>query len=61
MKICRYNDNRIGLVLDGKKLVDVSDALETLPNIKWPASLGDHFIANLETMRSEIDVTFDGR
>ena len=56
MKICRYNDNRIGLVLDGEKLIDVSDALETLPNIKWPAPLGDHFIANLETMRSEIDV-----
>ena len=56
MKICRYNDDRIGLVLDAESLIDVSDALDTLPDIKWPAPLGDHFIANLETMCSEIEV-----
>ena len=56
MKICRYNDDRIGLVLDAESLIDVSDALDTLPDIKWPAPLGDHFISNLETMCSEIEV-----
>ena len=56
MKICRYNDDRLGLVLDAESLIDVSDALDSLPDIKWPAPLGDHFIANLETMCSEIEV-----
>ena len=56
MKICRYNDDRIGLVVDEERLIDVSDALDSLPDIKWPAPLGDHFIANLETMCSEIEV-----
>ena len=46
MKICRYNDDRIGLVVDEERLIDVSDALKTLPDIKWPAPLGDHFIGD---------------
>ena len=56
MKICRYNDDRLGLVLDAESLNDVSDALDSLPDIKWPAPLGDHFIANLKRIFSVIEV-----
>ena len=34
MKICRYNDDRIGLVLDAESLIDVSDDLGDFSQIK---------------------------
>ncbi len=50
MKICRYDDNRIGLV-DGDQIRDVTSVLDQLPPLKWPVTPGDHFIANLAMLR----------
>ena len=48
MKICRFNDNRLGLV-DGDEVLDVSPALDLIPPMRYPAPLGDqlavHFAA----------------
>ena len=54
MKICRFDDDRIGLVQEDKSVLDVTGALDVLPLIKWPVPLGDAFILNLESIPSEM-------
>lgn len=46
MKICRYDDNRVGIV-EGDSLRDVTEALSALPSLRWPVPPGDQLIANL--------------
>ena len=47
MKICRFNDDRLGVVSDDK-VYDVTDALERLPLRRWPEPPGDQLIANFD-------------
>ncbi len=54
MKICRYDDDRLGLVQDDQVL-DVTDALKAIPPITWPAPLGDALVANLPAVMAEIE------
>tara|TARA_B100000408_G_scaffold100198_1_gene77478 strand:+ start:1078 stop:1938 length:861 start_codon:yes stop_codon:yes gene_type:complete len=54
MKICRFDDDRIGLVQEDQSVLDVTGALDVLPLMKWPVPLGDAFILNLETLTSEM-------
>ena len=54
MKICRFDDDRIGLVQEDKSVLDVTGVLEILPPMKWPVPLGDAFILNLESLTPEI-------
>jgi 2-keto-4-pentenoate hydratase/2-oxohepta-3-ene-1,7-dioic acid hydratase in catechol pathway len=49
MKICRYNDDRLGIV-EGEEVVDVTAALDVIPQSRWPAPLGDGLIANLDAV-----------
>lgn len=49
MKICRFNGNRLGLIVDGV-VRDVTSALGGLPVQPWPLPLGDLLIANLESV-----------
>jgi 2-keto-4-pentenoate hydratase/2-oxohepta-3-ene-1,7-dioic acid hydratase in catechol pathway len=53
MKICRYNDNRLGLV-EGDKILDVTAALDSLPAYKYPFPRTDQLIANLEMLKGRI-------
>lgn len=46
MKICRYNDNRLGIVEKGQ-VKDVTNVLTLLPALRWPLEHGDHFVRNL--------------
>ena len=46
MKICRFNDNRLGLI-EGDQIIDVTPALDVIPAMHYPAPLGDQLIANL--------------
>lgn len=54
MKICRYNNNRLGLV-EGDQVFDVSAALDVLPQVSWPLPVGDllflHFDEVLAAVR----------
>ena len=50
MKICRFNNNKLGL-LDGTTIIDVSSALDTLPPLNWPCPMGDHLIRNWKTIQ----------
>jgi 2,4-diketo-3-deoxy-L-fuconate hydrolase len=55
MKICWYDDNRLGLVRQGV-VCDVSDALKVLPAAHYPGGgKGDLLIANLPEVRREVE------
>src|SRR3954468_9604003 len=54
MKICRFNDNRLGLVADDG-VRDVSAALAKLPSSSYPFPRHDVFIAQLDSLRPEIE------
>jgi 2,4-didehydro-3-deoxy-L-rhamnonate hydrolase len=47
MKICRYDNNRLGIVEDGEVL-DVTKALAEIPEQHWPIAQGDPLIANFK-------------
>jgi len=51
MRLCRYDDDRLGLVRGGEVL-DVSPALEAIPSQRWPLRQGDPLIANLAAVRA---------
>jgi len=53
LKICRYNDNRLGLV-EGDRIRDVTHALSTLPMHRWPLPLGDQLIENIGLIQHQI-------
>lgn len=50
MQICRFNDNRLGLV-EGGVVKDVSTALDALPSARYPLPDYDPLIANLPKLR----------
>jgi 2-keto-4-pentenoate hydratase/2-oxohepta-3-ene-1,7-dioic acid hydratase in catechol pathway len=54
MKLCRFDDNRIGLVR-GHDVHDVTAVLDALPPLRWPAPFGDHLIAHLDGLRPQME------
>jgi 2,4-didehydro-3-deoxy-L-rhamnonate hydrolase len=46
MKLCRFGNNKLGLV-EGDEVLDVSEALATLPALHYPMPLGDLLIRHL--------------
>lgn len=58
MRICRFHDNRLGLVLGGE-IRDVTAALDVLPAVRWPVPRGDLMIANLNALRARIEEIAD--
>lgn len=53
MRICRFNDNRLGVVL-GDEVADVSAVIDELPSLRWPLPHGDAFIAALPKLRTRM-------
>ena len=56
MKICRYDDGRIGLV-QGDAVRDVTAVLEMLGTFTYPLPKYDPFIARLGSLRERIEET----
>ena len=50
MRLCRFNDNRLGIVL-GDRIADVTEALEVIPACGYPPPAYDALIANLDVVR----------
>jgi len=46
MKLCRYDNNRLGIVR-GDEVLDVTQALSVIPEQRWPVAQGDPLIMNL--------------
>jgi 2-keto-4-pentenoate hydratase/2-oxohepta-3-ene-1,7-dioic acid hydratase in catechol pathway len=59
MRLCRYDDDRIGLVR-GRNVHDVSGILDALPPLRYPVPFGDHLIANLDALRERMERLADG-
>ena len=54
MKICRFDDNRLGLIAeDGIR--DVTSALSRLPPVSYPFPRHDALIAHLDALKPEIE------
>jgi 2-keto-4-pentenoate hydratase/2-oxohepta-3-ene-1,7-dioic acid hydratase in catechol pathway len=49
MKLCRFNDNRLGVV-EGETVKDVTTALDVLPQVCYPFPGHDALIANLASV-----------
>jgi 2-keto-4-pentenoate hydratase/2-oxohepta-3-ene-1,7-dioic acid hydratase in catechol pathway len=54
MKICRYDDNRLGLVA-GDGIRDVTSVLAKLPQASYPFPRHDVLVAELDRLRPEIE------
>lgn len=54
MRLCFFNDNRLGLI-DGESILDVSKALESLQGGRYPFTCSDLFIEQLDALRPHID------
>jgi 2,4-diketo-3-deoxy-L-fuconate hydrolase len=59
MRLCRYDDDRIGLVR-GRNVFDVTGILEALPLLHYPLPFGDHLIAHLASLRPRMEALADG-
>jgi 2,4-diketo-3-deoxy-L-fuconate hydrolase len=59
MQICRFNDNRLGLV-EGDVLRDVTSALDALPSARYPLPNHDALVANLPKVREAIAAAAKG-
>ena len=54
MRLCRFNDDRLGLV-EGAHLRDVTTALDVLPAYRYPLPGYDTLVANLDAIRARIE------
>ncbi len=59
MKICRYDDNRLGVVR-GSRIHDVSSVLNELPTMRWPLPTHDVFVEALPRLRDKLEKAADG-
>lgn len=59
MRLCRFDDDRLGVVR-GEGVHDVSAVLERLPPARWPAPPGDALMAHLDELRADIEALADG-
>lgn len=55
MQLCRFADNRLGLV-EGDRVKDVSAALDVLPSVRYPLPPHDPLIAHLPALRGAIEI-----
>jgi len=58
MKLCRFDDNRIGLVRGGS-VHDVSAILDALPQLRYPLPYGDPLIRHLHVLRPRMEALAD--
>ena len=58
MKLCRFDDNRIGVVR-GDAVHDVTEILDELPAARYPYPMGDQLVANLDRLRPKMESLAD--
>lgn len=53
MNICRFNDDRLGLV-EGDRVYDVTEALRAISHAPWPAPKGDPLFIHFDAVKRAI-------
>jgi 2,4-didehydro-3-deoxy-L-rhamnonate hydrolase len=53
MRLCQFNNNRLGWV-EGDVVHDVTAALDILPGVRWPLPAGDPLVAHLDQMQEQV-------
>jgi 2,4-diketo-3-deoxy-L-fuconate hydrolase len=53
VKLCRFDQNRLGLV-DGEQIADVSAALDAIPSARYPFPPADLLVLHLDAVRAAI-------
>ncbi len=54
MRLCRFNNDRLGLV-EGDEVLDVTAALDAIPAQRWPLPPGDLLIRHLDAVRARAE------
>jgi 2-keto-4-pentenoate hydratase/2-oxohepta-3-ene-1,7-dioic acid hydratase in catechol pathway len=54
MKLCLFNENRIGVAV-GEEVVDVTEAFAAIPKPTWPYPRSDWVIQHFEDVRSTVE------
>jgi 2-keto-4-pentenoate hydratase/2-oxohepta-3-ene-1,7-dioic acid hydratase in catechol pathway len=54
MRLCRFNNDRLGLV-ERDIVRDVTAALDVIPPVRWPLPVGDRVVAHLDQLRVRIE------
>ena len=60
MRLCRFGDNRLGLVRQ-ERVIDVTPVLDRLPDFRYPLPKFDPFIVELDSLRDHIKELADGQ
>lgn len=60
MRLCRFGDNRLGLVRQ-ERVIDVTPVLNRLPSFRYPLPKVDPLIAELDGLRDHIKELADGQ
>ncbi len=53
MRLCRFNNDRLGLV-EGDVVRDVTAAIDVLPEVRWPLPAGDPLVARLDQIQERV-------
>ena len=53
MRLCRFNNDKLGLV-EGDVVRDVTAALDLIPAVRWPLPVGDLVVAHLNQLQERI-------
>lgn len=53
MKLCRFDDNRLGIV-ESEQVADVSSALDVIPSARYPLAPADLFVLHLDAVRAAV-------
>lgn len=59
MRLCRFADNRLGLV-EGDRVTDVTAALAVLPSVRYPLPPHDLLVAHLPELRDAVAAAAKG-
>ena len=59
MKLCRYDDNRLGVV-QGADVLDVTAALAEIPGQRWPLAQGDPLLLHIGPVMKAVDALLRG-
>ena len=54
MRLCRFNDGRLGLV-EGSNVLDVTAALDVLPSYRYPLPRHDVLVEHLDKVRQRVE------